>query len=81
MRVTVTIVCLALLTATGALAQRKNLSDDMGNADRIICKEIIKPGSRIALSRSCHTAAEWARIRRETRHVVDKIQALKVSRN
>lgn len=77
MRIVAMFLCLAVLPAAGALAQKANQSEDMGDAERIICKKIIKPGSRIAISRSCHTAAEWARLRRETRQTVEKIQSNK----
>ena len=79
MRIIATVICLALLPTTGALAQKANQSDDMGEADRLICKSIKKPGSRIAVSRSCHTAEEWAQIRRQTRQTVEKIQSNKTS--
>lgn len=70
-------VTLALTPTTAALADSKSdQSVDMGDADRIICVKITKPGSRIATSRSCHTAAEWANLRREQRQTVEKIQQL-----
>lgn len=75
MRIIAALLCLTLVPAAGALAQRANLSEDMGNSDRIICKEITKPGSRIAKSRSCHTAGEWADIRRQQRDNTSRIQS------
>lgn len=75
MRIIAAVLCLTLVPATSALAQKANQSDDMGDSDRIICKEITKPGTRIAKSRSCHTSAEWADIRRQQKDNTSRIQS------
>ena len=76
MRRTTAIAGLMVLgSATMASAERKpDQSVDMGESDRIICIEIAKPGSRIAKSKSCHTAAEWAEIRRQQKDTTSRIQ-------
>jgi hypothetical protein len=54
-----------------------NQSVDMGDANRIICEEIKIIGSRLAKRKTCHTAAEWADIRREQRMQTDRVQGFK----
>lgn len=79
MRTLVTaLVTLSLIPATAAMAEKKkDQSADMGDASRIICETIKKTGSRLARERTCHTAAEWADIRRQQRITTDRIQAFK----
>ncbi len=72
------IVSLSLVPATAALAEpKKNQSADMGDADRIICERIKMTGSRLAVKKTCHTAAEWTELRRQQRMTTDRIQAFK----
>ena len=41
---------------------------------KMICRTESAPGSRLGKSRVCHTAAEWAELRRQTQANVDRIQ-------
>lgn len=68
-------VSLALIPAAAFAEKKADQSADMGDPNRIICVKAAKPGTRIVTSRSCHTAAEWADLRREQRQVVEKIQS------
>ena len=44
-------------------------------SQRIICRtEARENGSRLGGTRACHTAAEWAELRRQSREIVDRIQ-------
>src|SRR3546814_13448934 len=71
-------VALALAPATAALADKKSdQSPDMGDPNRIICIKASKPGTRIVTSRSCHTAVEWALLRREQRPTVENLKERK----
>jgi hypothetical protein len=76
---TLVIAALTLsLAPVPALAEKKaNQSADMGDADRIICEKIKMTGSRLAVKKTCHTAAEWADIRRQQRMQTDRIQGFK----
>lgn len=76
MRTIVAAATFMLVPATIAVAGPKSdQSVDMGESDRIICIEIQKPGSRISKSKSCHTAAEWADIRRQQKDNTSRIQS------
>jgi hypothetical protein len=43
-------------------------------AGKQICRTDSESGSRLKKSRSCHTAAEWAELRRQAKANVDRIQ-------
>jgi len=45
-----------------------------GATDKMICKTEGEIGTRLTRSRVCHTAAEWAEMRREEKANVDRIQ-------
>lgn len=71
-------ISLSLLSTTAAFAEKKkDQSADMGDSGRIICEEVKIIGSRLAKKKTCHTAAEWAEMRRQQRQVTDRIQAFK----
>jgi hypothetical protein len=63
----------ALITATAAMAQPADAGSTAG-ADKQICRTTADTGSRLGRSRACHTAQEWADLRRQTRQNVDRIQ-------
>ncbi|PWG03322.1 hypothetical protein [Sphingosinicella humi] len=66
------------LTPAPALAEKKaDQSADMGDSSRIICEKVEIIGSRLAVKKTCHTAAEWADIRRQQRMQTDRIQGFK----
>ncbi|HEY9552196.1 hypothetical protein [Allosphingosinicella sp.] len=77
-KVVATIISLSLVPATAAMAEKKkDQSADMGDPNRVICETIKKTGSRLAKERACHTAAEWAEMRRQQRLTTDRVQAFK----
>jgi hypothetical protein len=43
-------------------------------AEKMICRTEMESGSRLKKSRACHTAAEWAELKRQTQANVDRIQ-------
>lgn len=55
-------------------AQPQSAKRVAGATDKMICKTEGEIGSRLARSRVCHTAAEWAELRREEKENVDRIQ-------
>jgi hypothetical protein len=63
----------ALASATVALAQPSQ-GGATGDANRVICRNMAETGSRLGHTRACHTAREWADLRRQTRENVDRIQ-------
>ncbi len=62
-----------------ALAKDRSDREEFGDPNRVICRTEEDIGSRLARSRRCHTAAEWALIKREERLTVDRVQAMKPS--
>jgi hypothetical protein len=76
---------LLTLCVTGALAlpssvmSMRSENEDVGDPNRVICRTEQQIGSRLQKIRRCHTAAEWAEIKRENRRVIDKVQAHKPS--
>jgi hypothetical protein len=63
----------ALLTTTAVMAEPSggNAKDD---ANKQVCRTISDTGSRLGHTRECHTAAEWAELRRQTQQNIDHIQ-------
>lgn len=61
----------ALITASSLVAQPSGSS---AGADKQICRSISDTGSRLGHTRACHTAQEWAELRRQTRQNIDRIQ-------
>jgi hypothetical protein len=63
----------ALLTATAVVAQPSD-GGATGEANKQICRSSPDTGSRLGRTRACHTAQEWAELRRQTRQNIDRIQ-------
>jgi hypothetical protein len=63
----------ALLTATAVIAQPSS-SETKSSANKQICRAAPDTGSRLGRSRICHTADEWAELRRETQQNIDRVQ-------
>lgn len=63
----------ALMTATALVAQPSQGGSAAG-ANKQICRTIADTGSRLGRYRACHTAQEWAELRRQTVANVDRIQ-------
>ena len=63
---------LMLVGATAVVAQPR--SDAGNDANKQICRSIADTGSRLGRSRECHTAQEWADLRRQTQQNIDRIQ-------
>lgn len=64
----------ALLTGVTIAAQPERRPAPRNNAERIICRSMPDQGSRFVTQRSCHTKAEWAELRRQTKATIDHIQ-------
>jgi hypothetical protein len=69
----------ALLAGAAALAEPSTAGDpalksSKGDPNRMICRSMNEGGSRLDRARACHTAAEWAELRRQTRATIDHIQ-------
>lgn len=61
------------LTATAAIAGSPPASGK-DDANKLICRTVQEIGSRLSKTRACHTKAEWAELRRQTRETVQRIQ-------
>ena len=59
------------LIGTGALATEPAAK---AGSDKVTCRTETAVGSRLAKTRACHTPAEWAELRRQTRENVQNIQ-------
>lgn len=67
-----------LLAPMGAFAKDDHGDhEEVGNQNRVICRTEQEIGSRLSKVRRCHTAAEWAQIKRENRAIIDRVQAYK----
>jgi len=65
----------ALVSGTAVLAQpARSGGGSASGANKQICRTIVDTGSRLGRSRACHTAQEWAELRRQTQQTVDHIQ-------
>jgi len=69
---------LAMVSAASVTAQAPAPAPAPGEgtskAERMICRTFRANGSRLGGERACHTAAEWADLRRQARENVDRIQ-------
>jgi hypothetical protein len=71
-------VILALLAPAAALAKRdRNDNEDVGDPNRVICRTESEIGTRLGKIRRCHTAAQWAYLKRETRNTIERVQSIK----
>ena len=64
-------ICSVALAATAATAAPSSKKND---PNKIVCKTIAETGSRLNKTRACHTVAEWAELRRQTKQTVERIQ-------
>jgi len=62
----------ALIGTTAVMAEPRNGSND--DANKQICRSISDTGSRLGHVRECHTAQEWAELRRQMQQNIDRIQ-------
>jgi hypothetical protein len=65
-------IAVALVGTTAVMAEPRNASGD--EANKQICRAIADTGSRLGRVRECHTAQEWAELRRQTQQNIDHIQ-------
>ena len=64
-----------LVAATPLIAQPSTASgDSKADENRRVCRVMSDIGSRLSRSRACHSAAEWAELRRQMKQTVDHIQ-------
>lgn len=68
-----------LIAATAVIAQPSATdgANSSPDANKQICRVIADTGSRLGRHRACHTAQEWAELRRQTKQTVDRIQNFK----
>jgi hypothetical protein len=66
-------VASALIIGT-ALLNAPEAPAATAKTDKKICRTELESGSRLRKSRACHTAAEWAELRRQAKANIDHIQ-------
>jgi hypothetical protein len=64
----------SLVTATAVIAEPPAAGSAQSDGNKQICRTIADTGSRLGRYRACHTAQEWAELRRQTKQNVDHIQ-------
>ena len=64
-----------MLLLGGATLQDPAATPPENPAERVICINRIKTGSRVNFEQICHTKAEWDQMRSENRRVVERGQA------
>jgi hypothetical protein len=62
------------LLATTAVVAQPSSGETKSSANKQICRAVADTGSRLGRSRICHTAEEWAELRRETQQNIDRVQ-------
>lgn len=60
---------------------RKDDKEDMGKADRVICRKIQTIGSRVNSQRICATAAQWSAMKQQGREGLDRLQTQRYTGN
>jgi len=82
-RISCALGAIALFGAAASLAQTTDgdpaLKARKGDPNRMVCRNLNEGGSRLDRRRACHTVAEWAEMRRQTRATIDHIQTSRAS--
>lgn len=60
--------------AASASAGEQSSKSKRGDPNKLICKTMEENGQKLRRVRACHTAAEWAELRRQTRAAIEQIQ-------
>lgn len=66
----------AIIVTSGAFAEEARPANEIAEKDRLVCKTKYDLGSRIAATKECATAEEWARMRREQRADLERNQVI-----
>lgn len=79
MRKSVALFFAALVVSSSAFAQVTSLESDNGgprgqDANKVVCEEISRTGTRLDTRKVCKTVFEWQRLRRDHREGVETIQ-------
>ena len=79
-RVSCGIGLVALIAGAAALAEPSTSNGDNAlkarkdDPNRMVCRTEVEGATRLDRRRACHTVAEWAELRRQTRANIDHIQ-------
>jgi hypothetical protein len=65
-------LCALALSAGAVAADRTPRSK--ADPNKIVCRTIEESGSRLRKVRACHTLAEWAEFKRQTKSTIERIQ-------
>jgi hypothetical protein len=64
----------SLVGVAAASAGEQSGKSKRGDPNKLICKTMEENGQKLRKVRACHTAAEWAELRRQTRAAIEHIQ-------
>jgi hypothetical protein len=78
-RMTYGAFAVALVAATAVMAQTSTSGESKSDPNKQICRTTSDIGTRLGRTRSCHTAQEWAELRRQARQNVDRIQNMRAA--
>jgi len=70
----IVVVATTVLGAASASAGEQSTKSKRGDPNKLICKTMEENGQKLRKVRACHTAAEWAEMRRQTRAAIEHIQ-------
>lgn len=69
-RIAIAVCACALVGGAAVASEQKSKADP----NKMVCRTIEESGSRLKKTRACHTLAEWAELKRQTRQTVEHIQ-------
>lgn len=70
----VALAATVILGAGSAAAGESSSKSKRGDPNKLICRTMEENGQKLRKVRACHTAAEWAEMRRQTRAAIEHIQ-------
>jgi hypothetical protein len=68
------VIALGVAALVGSAAMAAETGSKSNDPNKMVCRTISETGSRLSKTRACHTQAEWAELRRQTRQTVEHIQ-------
>jgi len=79
MRKKIALVLATFVLSSSAFAQVATIESDNGgprgqNADKVVCEEISRTGTRLDTHKVCKTVFEWEQLRRDHREGLEAVQ-------
>ena len=73
-KIVLALVATAVAGSATAAAETRSNKSSKGDPNKVICRTMEENGQKLKKVRACHTAAEWAELRRQTRAAIEHIQ-------